>query len=183
MRNKRYYIMLIVLVISFGLLLAGGTYAWLVFGVDSITGNGLNTSSSCFIMHYSGNFNNGEIYPSKTDKGGLSGTVTLGIDSSCNVKAHGDIKLHVSDSTSSKYFENSALKYSVYNSDESKLLYSGIINSTGVKNLNTSSIQFTKTITTYKIYVWLDGTKIDNSYLNLSFSAYIDASATQDEQY
>ena len=247
MNTKRNYILLLVTVLSLGMLLTGGTYAWLTFSPAIISGNNLNTQITCFVIDYSGDFpapygdlnldgeinaadvrlirkyfNNsgdltalqkqladinrdgtvdtddtelfldllqdgttmpvgGTMFPSKTDKGGLSGTVTININSSCNVSATGNIKLNVSNATSSTLLSSGALKYALYDSSDTTLLGSGTISSAGIKTLNTNSIALSQTATTYNVYVWLDGTKVSNSHLGLSFVGYIYADATQTE--
>ena len=183
MNTKRHYIGLLVAVLSLGMLLTGGTYAWLLFADNTtITGEGLNAQTTCFIMDYSGDFpiSNNTIFPSKTDKGGLSGTVTINIKESCNVSATGNIYLNVGSATSSTLLSSGALKYAFYDGSNT-LIGSGTISSSGVKTLNTSAITLTKAATTYTVYVWLDGTKVNNSHLGLSFSGYIYADAMQVE--
>lgn len=183
MKSKRYYIVLTIAVISLGLLLTGGTYAWLGYNGINVNGNNLNASTTCFLIDYSGDFDSGLLFPSKTDKGGLSGSVTLSINNSCNVSATGNIYLNVGASTSNKYFMSNVLQYSLYASDGTTLLGSGPITTTGDKTLNTNPITLTKTPTTYYVYVWLNGANsvVNNSYLNLPFSGYLHASATQIE--
>ena len=242
MNTKRSYIVLLVTVLSLGMLLTGGTYAWLLYDTATVSGGDLNANTTCFIMDYSGDFpapygdldfdgilnlidlqifadyfdgkytlsnrqkiladinrdglidmddaqaladmitNDkqvaGEIlFPSKTDKGGLSGTVTINIKESCNVSATGNIKLNVVSGT---LLSSGALNYSIYDSSNT-LIGSGTLSSTGIKTLNTSALTLSKTPTTYTVYVWLDGTKVSNSHLGLSFNGYIYADATQVE--
>lgn len=248
MNTKRNYILLLVTVLSLGMLLTGGTYAWLTFSPAIISGNNLNAATDCFVIDYSGDFSimlgdvnmdnnisladynlvlgyaegtrqlsnielmladinkdgvvndidaglvremvmtfgltyfpDNSLFPSKTDKGGILGYVTMGINESCDVSGVGDIKLNIGSSTDNQYFMNSALKYSLYASDNTTLLGSGILTTYGDKKLNTNSIVLTKTPTTYFVYIWLDGTKADNNYLNLPFSAYLHANAIQTE--
>ena len=245
MDSKRYYFILIVGVISVGMLLTGGTYAWLAFGT-TVGSNTQESESTCFSMNYTGEFQspkgdfdknykyelndylrivrhlnqtelfttseeqyadmnddgvidevdaeillikveNGEtaggtLFPSKTAKGGLAGTVTMSIKEECDVNANGYIKLNIGADTASRYFMNSALRYSVYDSDNSTLIESGLLTTYGVKTLNQNNpITLTKIDTTYYVYVWLDGTKVDNNYLNLPFSATMYSSAVQIE--
>lgn len=241
MDSKRNYIVLLVTVLSLGVLLTGGTYAWLTFSPATIGSNTAEGNTTCFIMDYSGDFPapygdldfdggldakdmviladyldgnytfsnrqkiladinrdglidmndaqaltdrvtssgvTGEIlFPSKTDKGGLSGTVTININKDCSVSATGNIKLNVVSGTSSALLSSGALKYSIYDSSNT-LIGSGTLSSSGIKTLNTSAITLSKTASTYTVYVWLDGTKVSNSHLGLAFNGYIYADAT-----
>ena len=55
-----------------------------------------------------------------------------------------------------------------------------IVGSIGDIDLYTG-FSLSHTATTYHIYIWLDGNLADNDYVNLPFSGYIHASATQTE--
>ena len=188
MDNRRNYFFLIIAVIAFGMMLTGGTYAWLTFNTTTVGNNIISGDSTCFVIDYSGSFEGGVLFPSKTDKGGLMATATLSINQSCNVNAVGYVKLNVGTGTDSKFFakdgsNNYVLNYSIYDSNGTTKLGSGAITGTGDITLNTSTITLTKTPTTYYVYVWLNGAHslVDNSYLNLPFSGTLKASATQVE--
>lgn len=75
-----------------------------------------------------------------------------------------------------------ALKYAVYDtnsvtSSTIPLSVGYVTNTTGIQMLNNISI--TSTVSTYYVYIWLDGNLIDNSYLSLAFNGNISATATQ----
>lgn len=95
--NKKNDILLAIVIILFGLLLVGGTYAALSITLPINITNGIyNYATECFNINYStgGDFV-GTLIPSSTYVGGLDGGVSLGIDPNCNVNATGDIVLNV----------------------------------------------------------------------------------------
>lgn len=182
MIGKKKYMVLIVGLVSLGLLLAGGTYAWLTFNANVENGT-YNADSTCFMIDYSaGGAITGTLFQSSTPKGGLSGSVTMKIKSSCSASGTGNIKLNVGTDTSSLLLsDDGALKYAVYENINSNPVSSGTISSTGDMNLysNFALAGPSEAAKTYYIYVWLDGNIADNDYVNLSFSGNISASATQ----
>ena len=190
MDKKRNYIILVIGVICLGLLLTGGTYAWLLFDGVRVGNNKITGNTTNFIVDYTSSLN-GMLFPSKTDKGGLRGTVTAKInDNSAVSSATGSLYLYADSNTSSILYEGTdmgiALKYSVYNGNT--LLASGVVNSdiikTGVPNgmLIYDGFKINDTsVNTYSVYVWLDGKLSDNRYLNVSFSGALNLKAVQDD--
>ena len=93
-------IILAIFVIFGGLMIAGGTYAWLTNTV-SVTNGVHNVGMHCFLIDY--NINNvsggqditGTLFPSENASGGLNGRVGLKTSSSCDVNGEGTLKLHV----------------------------------------------------------------------------------------
>lgn len=182
--KRKYYVLIIGIIIigiiSLGLLLVGGTYAFLRF-TATVTNAKYNGTSTCFIVDYNaGAAISGTMFQSKTPKGGLSGTVTMNINANCSVNGVGTIKLNVGNATGTKLFQNNALKYAVYENINSSPVSSGNITAKGEMNLY-SNFALSKTAKTYYIYVWLDGERADNTYVDIPFSGYISASATQTE--
>ena len=177
-RNK--YLILVIGIISLGLLLVGGTYAFLSF-TATVTNGTYNGTTTCFIVDYAeGDAITGTMFQSSTPKGGLSGSVTMNINSSCSISGTGTIILNVGSDTGSILLSEGALKYAVYEDVDSDPVASGTITSTGDLNLY-SNFTLSKTAKTYYIYVWLDGTIADNDYVDIPFSGYIHATATQIE--
>jgi len=180
MDKKNKYIVLVIGIITFGLLFVGGTYAFLSF-TATVNNSTYNGTSNCFLVDYTaGNAITGTMFQSSTPKGGLSGSVTMNINSNCGVNGTGTIKLNVGSNTSSILLSEGALKYAVYENINSSPVVSGSITSTGNKDLY-SGFTLSKTAKTYYIYVWLDGTIADNDYVDVPFSGYIQATATQTE--
>lgn len=180
MNGKSKYLILVFGIISFGFMLVGGTFAFLSF-TATVTNAVYNGTTTCFLVDYSsGQAITGTMFQSSTPKGGLTGSVTMNIKSSCNVNGAGTITLNVGSDTGSILLSEGALKYAVYDSANVNVLASGAITGTGNKDLYTG-FDLSKTATTYHIYVWLDGNIADNDYVNLPFSGYIHASAIQTE--
>ena len=181
--NKRMYIVLVIAVISFGLLLTGGTYAFLTFSNVTINGQA-NGTSTCFLIDYeTGSALSGTLFQSKTHFGGLSGSVSMRINTSCSVpKGIGTLKLHVNSESSDILFSESALKYAVSpNAGGEPVVSSGVINAENTDiTLYTGFNVLALPVTQY-VFVWLDGEIADDAYTNVTFSGYITASAVQSE--
>lgn len=180
MMGKNKVLILVIGIVMLGLLCVGGTYAFLSF-TATVTNASYNGTTTCFLVDYSaGQAITGTMFQSSTPKGGLSGSVTMNIKSSCSVTGKGTITLNVGSGTSSILLSEGALKYAVYDSSSTNVLSSGTITSTGNKDLYTG-FTLSKTATTYNIYIWLDGNIADNDYVDILFSGYIHASAVQTE--
>ena len=104
--NKKKYLVLVIAVVTFGLLLAGGTYAWLTFGPAIIGNNTYNGTSTCFLVDY--NYENddgtiplgGTLFQSSAPKTGLSGKVSMAMNAECMTCGIGTIYLKVNSGTS-----------------------------------------------------------------------------------
>lgn len=190
MSKKRYYLVLIIGIISLGLLLTGGTYAWLIFNDVSVGNNQLTGNTSNFLIDYSASLN-GELFPSSTYRGGLSGTITAKINANSSVSsATCSLYLYANSNTTSMLYEGTelgiALKYAV--TDGNGVVASGTVNSdiikTGVPNgmLIYDGFKINNTTSkTYTVYLWLDGELVDNRYLYAAFSGSVNLKAVQDE--
>jgi len=181
--NKKRYIIFVIAIISFGLLLTGGTYAWLTFSNVTINGQA-NGTSTCFLIDYiTGSSLTGTLFQSMTPKGGLAGSVSMAISSQCSVpKAKGTLILNINSNSSDILFRDSALKYAVYTSSTATTpVNSGVINSKNSAVTLYTGFDFTSVATTLYVYVWLDGTIANNDYIDVLFSGYITASAVQTE--
>ena len=97
--NKKIIILLVLVV----LLLVGATLAASVLSV--FNGNYVYKTACFDITYDAGQDITGTMFPSKNDKGGLDGDVSIGIDPTCNVTAIGDLYLNVDSSTSNKFIE------------------------------------------------------------------------------
>ena len=184
MKSKKSYIILVVSIISFGLLLVGGTYAYLSFTAN-VTNAVYNGATTCFDIDYDITNDDGTLpitgtlFQSSTPKGGLSGKVTMNIKSNCNIsEGNGTIKLNVANTTSSLLLSDGALKYAVYENVNSDPVSEGVISATGDMVIY-QNFTVTHDLKSYYIYIWLDGNIADNEYVNLPFDGSISASATQ----
>lgn len=89
-----------------GLLIIGGTYAYLTMSAN-VTNGVYNASTHCFMIDYT--VDNGDstqnitgtLFPSSTSNKGLSGRVGMKISNNCNLAGRGTIKIHIDSSTSS----------------------------------------------------------------------------------
>lgn len=100
---KRKSILLSVFVVLIGLAVAGGTYAWLTTTAN-VTNATYNATSNCFLVDYlDTNQISGTMFPSVNYTKGLTGKVSLKINSSCNITGTGRIYLHANSTTSTKF--------------------------------------------------------------------------------
>ena len=101
--NKKNTI-LVISILVFGLVLAGGTYAWLTASVN-VTNGKYNLTSDCFMIDYTDNTQTitGTLFPSVGPNKGLSGSVTMKVNDNCNAEGVGTLYLHVNNGTSTKF--------------------------------------------------------------------------------
>ena len=158
-------------VLAFIALIAGLTYAWFTWQSGNTI---LNGTTDCFTINYTnGQAISGEIIPSADYTGGKTTTVEIGIDSSCTIGGTAKIKLTTEESSTIN-LDGGAVKYAVYNGDSE--VSSGTVTS-GTMDLAT--VNLTNSQVTYTVYVWIDGTLTDNSYVGTTYSGYIHATAEQ----
>ena len=125
--------------------------------------------SSCFNVIYEkgndiGNNNNLEkLYLGSSYKDGISTTVKIAIDSKCNdISGIGTLYLNTKNETSDIYIENELLNYYVL-VDNSKVS-SGVINTRDSIEIY-KDFELTYDVKTITVYVWLDGSKVNNDNL------------------
>ena len=100
-RNKNIFLAIVVLLVGF--LLAGGTYAYLTRTVNVTNGN-INAVTTCFDIDYMDtNQITGTLFPSANPSKGLSGMVSLKVNSSCDLNGIGTIYIHANSGTSTKF--------------------------------------------------------------------------------
>lgn len=180
MTGKYKNIILIVAVFCLGLLLVGGTYAFLTFSAN-VTNATYNVTSTCFDIDFeTGEAITGTLVQSSTPHGGLSGVVRMNIKEECRTSGRGTLTLDVaSEEGSSILLSEGALKYAVYEDETEEPVAAGVIDTNGEIDLYDNFVLPRTFYKEYYIYIWLDGTIADNSYANIPFSASIKASATQ----
>ena len=108
--NKRRLIILVMAIVCFGMLIVGGTYAFLSFSEVTIEGN-VSGLSACFIAEE--DYSNGDgttaisgtLFQSSKPRAGLSGKVGLKISSSCRIGGVGHIYLTVNSATASVLYQ------------------------------------------------------------------------------
>ncbi len=177
MNNKKKLIGTILGVVAFVALVAGVTYAWFTWASENTTING---QSGCFnIVYDKGTDISGTLTPSINYEGGVNTTVKINISNACNITGEATISLNTNDETTIPLTQG-ALKYAVYQGADE--ISTGTISQKGNIDLATVTLTRAATATTeYTVYVWIDGSLSDNSFVGTSYSGYIHASATQTE--
>ena len=171
--EKHKIIGTVVGVLAFIALIAGLTYAWFTW----VSGNTiLGGTTGCFTINYVNGQNiSGQITPSASYTGGKTTTVQIGIDASCTIGGTGTIKLTTDSSAGTAIdLSGGAVKYAVYNGASE--VASGNVTA---DTMDLATVELTKSLVTYTIYIWLDGAVTDNSYVGKTYSGYIHATAEQ----
>jgi len=108
--SLRKNVVLMVLVMFMGLLIAGGTFAYLTYSANITNGNYV-AETHCFNVDY--NIDNGDntqdivgtLFPSLGPTRGLNGRVGLKVNDECEVNGIGTIKLHINSESDSHLTE------------------------------------------------------------------------------
>ena len=167
-------------VILFILLIAGVTYAYLTWTSDPFN---YRVSSMCFdVLYTKGTDISGAIMPSTSYTGGLSTTVKMNINSSCNIKARGKLYLNTNEETSSNLYRTGLLNYQVLKGRTVISGGSGSITESGEIEIDLGELtSATSATTSYKLYVWIDYNLVENSDAFSAYSGRIRAEAIQFE--
>ena len=170
MKNKKEFKFslgkLILIIVVSAVLITGGTFAAMYL---SITNGNYAYKTTCFDIFYdAGKDITGDLFPSSMPLGGLTGSVTIGVDESCNVSAKGNLYLttesnnegntklteiveaHCEEKNTLRTLtsynsesactansnaiwvkDGSALKYAVYDENNTSILSSGYVNKIG----------------------------------------------------
>ena len=98
--DKKYMLLAIFIFLS-GLLIIGGTVAYLSSAVNVVNGNYV-TNTKCFDVTYTDNTDQitGTLFPSANAGGGLSGSVSFVRDATCAVNGKGTLYLNVDSGSS-----------------------------------------------------------------------------------
>ena len=99
--NVKKSILLSLAIIMFGVLVAGGTYAYFTVAFDATNSN-IVTSTTCFSVNYTDNTDQitGTLFPSAGPAKGLVGSITYQANQTCGVNGRGTFKLIVANGTS-----------------------------------------------------------------------------------
>ena len=167
-------------VILFILLIAGVTYAYLTWTSDRFN---YKVSSKCFdVLYTKGTDISGAIMPSTSYTGGLSTTIKMNINSSCNIKARGKLYLNTNEETSSNLYRTGLLNYQVLKGSTVISGGSGSITESGEIEIDLGELtSATSATTSYKLYVWIDYNLVENSDAFSAYSGSIRAEAIQFE--
>lgn len=165
---KKYKIVGIILgVIIFSLCIAGITYALVTWSSGNIN---RTVSSKCFnVLYTKGTDISGAITPSLDYTGGLSTTIMMNIDSSCDMRANGKLYLETGEVTSSNLFREGLLNYHLISGDT--VISSGNITEVGEIEIDLGELTASSSASTsYTLYVWIDYNLVEN---NDAFSSYL----------
>ena len=107
---KKKSVILSVIVLLMGLMIAGGTFAFMTLQAN-VTNTNYVGVSTCFLVDY--NIDNGDgtqniegtLFPSLSPVKGLNGRVGLKVNEECEVNGIGAIKLHINSETNSHLTE------------------------------------------------------------------------------
>lgn len=165
--NKYKVIGMVIGIIVFSLCIVGITYAFLTWRSENIS---ITVSSKCFnILYTKGTDISGAIIPSNDYTGGLSTTIKMNIDSSCDIKANGKLYLETKSETSNNLFREGLLNYHVVSGNT--VVSSGNITEKGEIEIDLGQLTAsTSASTSYTLYVWIDYNLIENTD---AFSAYL----------
>ena len=191
MNNKLKTILTIIVVILFIILVAGVTYAWLTWKSNSIIING---SAECFNINYTitreigtpsspaklkffKSYNIDNMNQPASDP--LYAEVAISLDQSCaNITGTGTIYLTTNANMTDNDILGGALKYtltSITNNVETVLSNASITATTEITLKNDIDVNATSGNTLYRVYVWLDGSIADTTYLNKNYVGSIRA--------
>lgn len=168
-------LIIILIVITLILVTFSITYAW--FKTTQISDSNSSTGSGKLeIIYDEGQDVNGTLIPSTSKEKGLVASVKIR-QSSTSVDGLATVTLNVS--TIDLELAITGLKWELYKNSESNPVAFGNFNgvSSGSKINLIEDYALTTSDTTFTLYIWLNGDEVNNSVMNKSFSAYINASA------
>lgn len=181
MFKKNKILSTILSVILLILLVASFTYAWYIFKGSK---NNVTGVSNCFnVLYTKGNDINGTIMPSLDYTGGLSTSVKINMDSSCDIEATGKIILNTDSTTSSNLLDKRNNKYPLHyqviiNNNDTSL--KGDITSYEPIEIDIGTLNYVKSaIYEYTIYIWISQEDIINSDVGSVYNGSISASVSQ----
>ena len=168
-------VIIVLIVITICLVTFSITYAWFV---TSQSTNNINAVSSgkLEIIYDKGQDVNGTLRPSSSKETGLMASVKIK-QSENSVDALGTVTLNVVNIDSALSIKG--LKWELYKDSDNVAVANGTfegITSNSEINL-IEDVLLTTSETTFTLYIWLNGSEVDNSVMNKSFSAYISATA------
>lgn len=174
--NKTINIIIVLLIVlTMCLVTFSVTYAWFIAKQSTNNVSGA-TSGKLEIIYDKGQDVTGTLKPSLSKENGLEATVKIR-QSETSVNGLGTITLNVVNIDPE--LAVNGLKWELYKDSSSLPI------STGTFNAVTSNSQIdlikdsplTTVDTKFTLYIWLNGSEVNNSVMNKSFSAYISATA------
>lgn len=174
--NKTINIIIVLLIVlTICLVTFSVTYAWFVTTQSTNTISG-STSGKLEIIYDKGQDVTGTLKPSSSKENGLMATVKIR-QSATSVNGLGTITLNVV--SIAPELAINGLKWELYKDSSSSPISKGTFN--GVTSKSQIDLikdtPLTTTDTKFTLYIWLNGSEVNNSVMNKSFSAYISATA------
>lgn len=174
--NKTINIFIVLLIVlTMCLVTFSVTYAWFVTTQSTNNVSGA-TSGKLEIIYDKGQDVTGTLRPSSSKENGLMATVKIR-QSATSVNGLGTITLNVVNIAPE--LAVNGLKWELYKDSSSSPISTGTFN--GVTSKSQIDLikdtPLTTTDTKFTLYIWLNGSEVNNSVMNKSFSAYISATA------
>lgn len=165
-RKNKKIIMLFFVVLILILMVTGITYAWFIWTSDKTN---IESSTGCFNINYNGSFTESKLMMSSSYENGISATIDVSVNDSCDIKnGVGTIYLNTNSFSSNEVslIEQGALKFVVFENGTK-------VNEGVIKNIGDTIILAEANLDinekNYEVYLWLDGNIADNTYANAIF--------------
>lgn len=150
-------------IILFIILAVGLTYAVYSWATNDIENKYIEVNSNCFNIVYTKGANIGsnekkaELNIGSDYKSGLSTTVKMSIDSTCNITGVGTLYLNTSEETSDYLIDNNLLNYQVLVG--SSKVADGIVTTKG-KSIIYDNFTINSSVKSITVYVWISGENV-----------------------
>lgn len=177
-------------VLIFIIVVSGITYAYFTWRSNDVVISG---SSKCFVIDYGVSQEIGaadiseNISIGNSHRDGSYAEVTFNLDGNCSgAKALGTLYLNTNDVGTDAEVLTGALKYTVIKKTDitSRVVSDGVITSTDtITLLDDIELSAESQDYTYQVWVWIDSSLSDGSYIGSHYSGYISAEAEQVEEF
>lgn len=198
--DKKKLIGTIIGVIAFGALIAGATFALLSYNIvlNNATYN-FTSKNFSIVYNHGSDITGAKTYDETPTTADFTGPTDGKVDITASTVANSlngvmAIYIFINSSTPSQVLTSGAVKYAVIEDGSSYTLsttpYKGNLDSSsltveneGYKKEIITNISVTSTPKTYHVYIWVDGTLVDDTFPDeAQFSGYIGATAVQVHQ-
>ena len=174
MKKKIIYSVLVILLLV--IIVVGSTYALFSSAATSNNSNVTSSSEKYEIIYYGGTAIDGDIKMLSSHVGADSTTVQIGLASGVNVAVNATLFINVV--SISPEIATTGFKWEVYrvNGANETLENSGNFNgATANAEIPILTKPLSTTLTSYKVYFWLDGSTVGNEIEGTNFNGYIGA--------
>lgn len=174
MKKKLIFSIIVVLIIV--IVIVGATYSYFISTASSNNSNVTANSEKYEIVYHGGTEINSDIKMLSSHEGADSTTVEIGLASGVNVAVSATLFIKVTQISSALAVEG--FKWEIYRVNganeilENSGNFSGAAVNSEVPILTTP---LTTTLTSYKVYLWLDGSNVGNEIMGTTFKGYIGA--------